>query len=83
MARAARKELKIDLRPAIETLGLRYVIDQVGLDRVIEEVGVDRVLAQVGKKEVVKRISLDDWLASLSPSERRELKRRLQGGQSP
>jgi hypothetical protein len=87
MARAAGKALLFDIRPAIEMLGLDRVIEQVGLDRVIEQVGLDRVIeqvgldrviAEVGKKEVIKRISLDDWLANLSPAERRELKRRLQ-----
>jgi hypothetical protein len=32
----------------------------------------------VGEKELIKRIGLDRLLASLSPAERRELKRRLQ-----
>ena len=87
MARTANKALKIDFRPAIERLGLAFileqagmdrVIEQVGIDRVIEQVGIDRVIEQVGKKEVIKRIGLDDFLANLSPAERRELKRRLQ-----
>jgi len=69
MARTAGKKLKLDLRPAIEYLGLDQVIEQVGLDRVIEE---------VGDKEVAKRIGLERWLATLSPADRRELKRRLQ-----
>lgn len=69
MARTAGKKLTLDLRPAIEYLGL---------DQVIEQVGIDRVLEQVGDKEIARRIGLDRWLASLSPAERRELKRRLQ-----
>jgi len=64
MARASGKGLQIDLRPAIEHLGLRRVIDQIGIDRVIEE---------YGKTEVIERI-----FANLSPAERRALKRRLQ-----
>jgi len=59
MARAAGKKFQIDLRPAIEHLGLEKVIEQVG------------------KKRVMKLFSLDDILASLSPEQRRELKRRL------
>lgn len=39
MARASGKSLRIDLRPAIEHMGLGRVIDQVGIDRVIEEIG--------------------------------------------
>src|SRR5882724_7928188 len=42
MARTAGKELKIDLRPAIETLGLEYVLEQVGIERLLEQAGVDR-----------------------------------------
>jgi hypothetical protein len=87
MARTAGKKLPFDIRPAIEILGLDRVIEQVGLDRVIEQVGLDRVIEQVGldrvikqvgEKELIKRIGLDRLLASLSPAERRELKRRLQ-----
>jgi hypothetical protein len=69
MARTAKRELKFDLRPAIESLGLRTVLEQVGVDRVIEA---------LGKKEVIRRIGVDDILANLSPAERQALKRRLQ-----
>jgi hypothetical protein len=87
MAKTAGKALQIDLRPAIESLGLDRVLDQVGIDRVIDEVGIDRVIervgldrviAEVGDKELVKQMGLDRILASLSPAERRELKRRLE-----
>jgi hypothetical protein len=71
MARTLGKRLKFDIRPAIESLGL---------DEVIEQVGIDPVIEQIGEKELVKRIGLDRFLASLSPKERRELKRRLQEG---
>ncbi|HMC63416.1 MAG TPA: hypothetical protein VKI65_00600 [Gemmataceae bacterium] len=69
MARTARRRFTIDLRPAIEHLGVKTVIEQVGLERVIE---------QVGEKEIVRQIGIDRILASLSAAERRELKRRLQ-----
>jgi hypothetical protein len=87
MARATGKRLVFDIRPAIESLGwdqvleqvgMDTVIEQIGLDRVIEQAGIDRVLQHLGKKEVIKRIGLDDFIANLSPAERRELKRRLQ-----
>jgi hypothetical protein len=78
MARAARKGLNIDIRPAVEILGLDKVIEQAGIDRVIAQVGIDRMIAELGEKEVIKRIGLERWLANLSPAERRELKRRLQ-----
>lgn len=78
MARTSGRKVKLDLRPAIEYLGLEHVIEQVGLDRVIDQVGLDRVIEHVGEKEVIKRIGLERWLANLSAAERRELKRRLQ-----
>ena len=78
MARAAGRKLVFDIRPAVESLGLDRVIEQVGIDRVIEQLGADRVLEQLGDKEVARRIGLERWLATLSPVERRELKRRLQ-----
>jgi hypothetical protein len=79
MAREKFRGPTLDLRPAIEYLGLNFVIEQVGLRRVIDEVGPDRVLQELGDKEVVKRIGIDRFLASLSAAERRELKRRLEG----
>lgn len=48
MARATGKTLQIDLRPAIESLGLGHVLEQVGIRRIIEEVGIQRVLDEVG-----------------------------------
>lgn len=78
MARTTRKKLNIDLRPAIEYLGLEQVIQQVGLARVIEQVGLARFIEEAGDKEVIKRIGVDRFLAGLSPADRRELKRRLQ-----
>jgi hypothetical protein len=77
VARTARKGLQIDLRPAIEVLGLEYVLNQVGIDWVLEQIGIERVLEQVGEKEIVKRIGVDRFLANLSAADRRELKRRL------
>jgi hypothetical protein len=62
----------------IEQVGIDRVMEQVGIDRVTEQVGIDRVIEHLGEKEVIKRIGLERILANLSPSERRELKRRLQ-----
>lgn len=59
MSRTAGKKLKLDLRPAIEYLGLDRVIEQVGLDRVIEQVGRDRVIEEMGDKDIARRIGLD------------------------
>jgi len=66
------------LRPAIETLGLEYVLEQVGIERLLEQAGVDRLLEAAGDRVVAKRMGLERFLATLSPAERRELKRRLE-----
>jgi hypothetical protein len=103
MARTAGKKFQIDLRPAIEHLGLNKVIEQVGLQRLIREVGIERmieaagiehvteavgiehVIEQVGIERVIEYMGpklddrgLDTLLANLTPSQRQELKRRLQ-----
>jgi hypothetical protein len=87
MVRKAGKGLKIDLRPAIESMGLGHVIEQVGRKRVIEEIGSKqfieevgrkRVIEEIGSKHFIQEIGLEDFLANLSPADRRELKRRLQ-----
>ena len=63
MAKAAKKELKIDLRPAIESLGLKQVLEQVGIDRFIEAVGAEQIIERS--------------LPSLTPEQRRALKQKL------
>jgi hypothetical protein len=71
MARASGTEPGVDLRPLIETVGLKQVIDQVGLKRVVNEVGAKRLLNEMDLGEIASQ---------LTPEERQELIRRLQGG---
>jgi hypothetical protein len=78
MVRKTGKGLKMDLRPAIESMGLGHVIEQVGTKRVIEEIGAKRFIEEVGSKRFIEEVGLEDFLANLSPADRRELKRRLQ-----
>lgn len=73
----ARRELFIDFRPVVKSLGLARVLESIGVERVIEQVGIDRVIETLGEREVVRRIGLERILANLSAAERRELKRRL------
>jgi hypothetical protein len=81
MARTTGKQLKFDIRPAIESLGWEEVFKQVGVDRVIEQVGVDRVIEQVGVDRLIQELrdkkSLKRIVANLSPAERKELKQLL------
>jgi hypothetical protein len=82
MAKATGKPLPIDLRPAIESLGLKHVLEQVGIDRVLEEVGEEEVVKRMGLDRLLATLPpgerLERLLATLSAAERRELKRRLQ-----
>jgi len=87
MARTKGKPFVLDVRPAIESLGLKKVIEQVGLDRVIEAVGRDRVIEAVGmeklmenvdERDVIKHFGVRRLFANLSPADRRELKRQLE-----
>jgi hypothetical protein len=66
MAQKLGRRLPIDFRPVIDKLGVSAVIDQVG---------VDRVIAAIGENELMEKL-----LQKLSPSKRRELKRRLERG---
>lgn len=68
MAKNKQKEMVLDLRPAIDFLGVKKVVDQVGLDRVIKE---------VGEQQVIQAIGIEKLLASMTSAQRRELVRRL------
>jgi hypothetical protein len=68
MARRGRSSFTLDLRPAIELVGLKEVIRQVG---------AKAVLRQIGAKAILEELGVDNFLASLPPAQRRDLKRRL------
>jgi hypothetical protein len=70
MARASDTEPTLDLRRLIEMVGVKQVMDQLGLKRVREEVGLKRVVEAVGPGEFVSQ---------LTPEQREEFKRLLQG----
>ena len=56
MARTAGGKFMIDLRPAVEELGLPEVIRQVGLKRIIETVGLKRTIETVGLKHTIEEV---------------------------
>jgi hypothetical protein len=78
MAKSARKELKWDLEPWVEYLGMDQVIRLLGRQRVLEELGQKRVLEALGPKKVLEEMGLDWLLSGLTPAQRRQLKQRLQ-----
>jgi hypothetical protein len=68
MSRVADEEVPFNVKALVDYLGVEEVVKQVGLTRVIDEVGLKRVIDEVG---------LERWLGSMTPAQRRELKRRL------
>ncbi|MBI2570524.1 MAG: hypothetical protein HYV63_26275 [Candidatus Schekmanbacteria bacterium] len=50
------EELTIDIKGAVEELGIVRVIDEVGLARVIDEVGLARVIDEVGLVRVIDEV---------------------------
>lgn len=81
MARATKKKFFIDLRPAIEELGLKTVVQQIGIEPLVEEIGIKPLVKQIGIKPLVEQIGIDKIFASLSAADRRKLKRLLQEGE--
>ena len=86
MAHAVDDEVPIDVKEVAEyigvhrlvkELGLKRVIAEVGADQVVAELGLDRVIAEVGLDRVIAEVGLDRVIGSLTPAQRRELKRRL------
>ena len=59
MARAKGIEPALDLRPAIEMVGLKQVIDQVGLKEVIKQVGVKEFAEQIGIPNLIAELGPD------------------------
>jgi hypothetical protein len=69
MARTMGRKLKLDLRPAIEYLGVGQVIEQLGLERVIGQVGIDRVIEHAGIDRVIEKVGVDRVIEKIGPSE--------------
>ena len=68
-----------DIRWLVEMVGIRkVVVEQIGLRRVIEEIGWRRLVDEIGLERLLDEMALK--AAQLTPEERAELIRRLQGG---
>ena len=78
MAQVADDEVPIEVEKRIlECIGMERVAEMVGLKRMIELLGVKRLVKELGAKRLVDEVGLDQFLASLSPAQRRDLKRKL------
>jgi hypothetical protein len=69
MAKTTGKRSGIQLKPVIEMVGVKEVINQIGVDRVVQEIGLKRVIDEVGIPQI---------FSSLTPAQRKELKKLLQ-----
>jgi hypothetical protein len=87
MARSKREKFEMDIRPAVETIGLdeaiaqigeKQIIEQIGQKHIIEQIGEKQIIEQIGKKKVLAQLDVEDILANLPLAKRRELQRRLQ-----
>jgi hypothetical protein len=72
MSKTKSRGFRLDLTPAIESLGIKEVVRQIGLDRVIAAIGPERVMAEVVRTQGTRAI-----LETLTPAQRRELKELL------
>jgi hypothetical protein len=68
MARQRRRGFEIDLRPAIEELGIDKVIRQIGEDELVRHIGVKKLLDHIG---------VEEFVANLPAAKRKELERQL------
>jgi hypothetical protein len=87
MAKGTRGQLRLDLTPVIETMGMDWLIEQVGAKEVIEHVGAKKFIEQLGAKEFLRQLGpkrliaelggVEGLLAELTPDQRRQLRRLL------
>jgi len=86
MARRTRRTLTLDIRPAVEYLGLAEVIRQIGKEEVIRQIGKEEVIRQIGEedfirqigaKKIVEQLGVETIAANLPAAKRRALKRLL------
>jgi hypothetical protein len=56
----------------------KLVIERLGAAELVNQIGVKQLIEAAGPKKVVKELGLDEILAQLTPTQRRELKRRLE-----
>jgi hypothetical protein len=60
MAKRKRGGLEFNLRPIIETMGMRKVIEQLGEKELVEAMGIDRILANLTpaqRRELERRVT--------------------------
>lgn len=77
MAKTVSKKFWPRVEPLIELLGMEEFLRQVGHKSILEKLG-PRIVEKLGPKKVVEQLTADELFDSLTPAQRRELKRRLQ-----
>jgi hypothetical protein len=69
MAKGTRRDWILDIRPAV---------DFMGIDKAIEQIGEKEILDHMDKKRVLERMDVEDIFANLTPAKRQKLKRLLE-----
>jgi hypothetical protein len=77
------RALDIDIRGAVEELGLKRVVEEVGLKRVVEEVGLKRVVEEVGLKRVVEEVGLEALIREVGADRVKEALRQVESTPEP
>jgi len=72
MAKGTRRDWILDIRPAV---------DFIGIDKAIEQIGKNEILDHLDKKEVLERMKVEDIFANLTPAKRQKLKRFLEASE--
>ena len=72
MAKGTRRDWILDIRPAV---------DFMGIDKAIAQIGEKEILDHMDKKKVLERMKVEDIFANLTPAKRQELKRLLEASE--
>jgi hypothetical protein len=78
VAKASNFELdqfSINIRSAVETLGIKRVINEVGLKQVIDEIGLKQVIDEIGLKQVIDEVGIEVLANNLTLEQKEQLKK--------
>jgi hypothetical protein len=57
--------LMLEVREAVEEIGIAHVVEQVGIKRVVEEVGIEQVVEALGVEQVVEALGVEQVVEAL------------------
>jgi hypothetical protein len=74
MAKQRRQPLRLDLSAIVETMGMAWIVKQLGVKQIVEYLGAKQVI-QLAIKAAG---GVEQFVAALTPAQRRKLKQLLQ-----